>query len=75
MALVTLHPGTWKKLVALAKRQQKKPERLAERALREFLARIADEDLLDKSKRAAQRHGKTLREIDEAIKQRRRAKR
>jgi hypothetical protein len=75
MPAITLRPATWIELVALAKRQQQKPDRLVERAVRDFLTRTADEELLAKSRRAALRNGKTLRDIEEAIKQRRRAKR
>jgi hypothetical protein len=75
MPAITLRPATWKELVALATRQQQDPDRLAERAVRDFLTRTADEELLAKSQRAAARNGKTIRAIEEAIKQRRRAKR
>jgi hypothetical protein len=75
MPEITLRPATWKELVALAKRQQQKPNQLAERAVRDFLTRVADEELLAKSRRAALRNGKTIRAIEEAIKQRRQAKR
>jgi predicted transcriptional regulator len=75
MPAITLRPATWNELVALAKRQQQKPDRLVERAVRDFLTRTADEELLAKSRRAALGNGKTRREIEEAIKQRRRAKR
>jgi predicted transcriptional regulator len=75
MAAITLRPTTWNKLVALAKRQQQNPEQLAERAVRDFLTRMADEELLANSRRQAQRNGKTIREIEEGIKERRRTKR
>jgi predicted transcriptional regulator len=75
MPSINLRPATWQELVALAKRQQQKPDRLAERALRDFLIRTADEELLTKSRRAALRNGKTIREIENAIKQQRMAKR
>jgi hypothetical protein len=75
MPAITLRPATWNELAALAKRQQQQPDRLVERAVRDFLRRTADEELLARSRRAAVRNGKTIRESEAAIKRLRRAKR
>jgi hypothetical protein len=55
MPAISLRAATWKELVALAKRQQQRPDRLVERAVRDFLTRTGDEELLAKS--AAQPYG------------------
>jgi hypothetical protein len=75
MPAVTLRTTTWNQLVSLAERRQLKPDRLVERAVRDFLTRTADEELLAKTRRQAQSKGEAIREIEEGIKQRRRAKR
>ncbi len=53
MPAVTLKPRVWNGLVALAKQKRSDPSLLAERAVQEFLQRVADEDLLRQSERAA----------------------
>src|ERR1700733_663270 len=75
MPAVTLRPTTWNELLALAERQQLKPDRLVERAVRDFLNRAADEELLATTRRQAQSNSASVPEIEEAIKKRRRAKR
>jgi hypothetical protein len=52
MAEVIIKGSVWKRLVRAARRRRKTPEALADMALREFLRREADVDLLEQSSRA-----------------------
>ena len=63
-----------KDFVALAQKKQKKPEALAETVLRDYLTRVADEDLLAQSERAARGTRFPIRETENLIKQYRRRK-
>ncbi len=74
MAEVTIQENTWHELVKAARRQRKKPESLADQALREFLERHADEELLEKSSLAAQKTSFLIRDTEEIIRQHRKRK-
>ncbi len=74
MAEVTIREKTWHSLVAAARKRGKKPETLADEALDDFLQREADEALLEKSSRAAQKNRFTLRDTEEIIRKHRKRK-
>ena len=67
MAEVVIREQLWRKLVALARRRRQKAESLAEQALRDYLERAADEDLLERSARAAQRTKFPISETEEIL--------
>ena len=75
MAELTLEPTLWREWTALAKRKRSTPGQLAELALRDYLGRMADEELLTQSRRAARKIPVTAAAIDKAIKERRSKKR
>jgi hypothetical protein len=75
MAEITLGENVWKDFVAAAKKIRKKPERLAEHVLRDYLARAADKELLEQTARAARRKGTSIAEAEAAIKELRRESR
>jgi hypothetical protein len=53
MANLIIPNSLWKRLTDEANRQRQKPETLAERALRGYLGRLADERLMADTARAA----------------------
>ena len=61
----------WNDLEAAAAKHGEQPERLATKALQEFLARLADEDLLARSQRAARRSKLPIGETEAAIRRHR----
>ncbi len=71
MSQITLANDLWSELVAAAKRKQRKPEALAAKAIQDFLKRLADEDLLDRSAREAQKNGMSIGAAEQEIKRRR----
>ena len=71
MADLIVKEAIWKEIVEIAKRRRKKPEELANVALREFLQREADEELLRQSNRAAQKTRFPISETEEIIRQHR----
>ena len=75
MAEIKVRDQIWHDFVSIAKKKQKKPEALAERLLRDYLERAADEDLLTQSVQAARRSPFTVAEIEAAIKTRRKSER
>jgi predicted nucleic acid-binding protein len=74
VAEVTIKESVWQELVQVARRRRKKPEHLADAALREFLQRQADEELLEKSSRAAQKTSFPISQTEELIRQYRKRK-
>ena len=70
---IKLGEKLWKDLVIIAKKSRKKPQRLAEIVLRDYLTRITDEELLARTARAAQRKRTTIPKAEAAIKERRRS--
>jgi pantoate kinase len=69
VAEVTIKEALWQDLVQVARRRKRKPEALAERALRDFLRRQEDEELLARSQRAARRTGFRIEQTEEIIRQ------
>jgi predicted transcriptional regulator len=74
MAEVTIRENVWQRLVEVARLRRKSPESLADAALREFLRREADEDLLERSSRTARTTGFPLGRTEEIIRQHRQRK-
>ena len=74
MAEVSIQENTCQGLVQVARRRHKKPEKLADAVLREFLERQEDEELLAESSRAAQRAPFHISETEEIIRQYRKRK-
>jgi hypothetical protein len=74
MAEVTITENVWQRLVEVARLRRKSPESLADAALREFLRREADEDLLERSSRAARETDFPLGQTEEIIRQHRQRK-
>src|SRR5206468_841842 len=74
MAEVTIQESLWKDFVVLAQRRRRKPAALAETALREYIQRIADEELDAAMTRAARRAKFRLKDTEEIIRQYRREK-
>ena len=71
MAEIKVRDQVWRDFVSVAKKKQKKPEALAERLLRDFLERTADEDLLRRSLQTARRSPYSISQIEAAVKARR----
>jgi hypothetical protein len=67
MAEITIRDSVWKDLLALAKRQRRKPNVLVETAVCDYLDRVADIDLLAQSRREARQTGIRTADIEEAI--------
>ncbi len=74
MAAVVIRENLWKDFVALADQQHVKAEALAEQVLRDYLQRVADEELLSRSARAARRAKFRMEETEEIVKQVRRSR-
>jgi predicted transcriptional regulator len=74
VAQITIRDPLWENLVQLARKTRKKPESLAAEAVRDFLQRRADEDLLARSERAARRSRFPLAESEEIVRKHRRQK-
>jgi hypothetical protein len=62
----------WDNLKAAADRRGKKPDALARQALSEFLDRLANEELLAESEKAARRTPFRLKDTEEVIRKYRR---
>jgi hypothetical protein len=74
VAEVTIKDNVWNELVEVARLRRKKPEALADVALREFLHRQADEDLLEESSRAARKTSFPIGQTEDIIRQYRKRK-
>ena len=69
MPEVQIQQGLWNGLKTAAAKQGKRPEVLANRALKEFLSRLADEDLIARSSRAARRAPLRLADTERVIRE------
>jgi hypothetical protein len=59
----------WRKLVEIARRRRMRPEDLANAALRGFLRRVAEDELLEESSRAAQKTSFPISETEAILRQ------
>jgi hypothetical protein len=75
MAEVTISENLWRDLQTVARRQRRKPGQLAEAALREYLRRLSDEELLARSEQAARRAPFRAGDSEEVVRQHRRQSR
>jgi len=66
-----LQESLWESLVALAKKKRKKPSSLVQQAVRDYLQRVADEELLAESERQARRSGISAANVESLIAERR----
>jgi hypothetical protein len=67
MPAVTVRENIWKDLLAVAEKQRQKPESLANQALKDFLERVSDEELLKRSTTAARRSPLRISQTEEVI--------
>jgi predicted transcriptional regulator len=67
MAAITIREEVWHDLVALARQRRRRAQALAEEALRDYLQRAADEELLARSERVARRAPFHIEESEEVI--------
>lgn len=74
MPEITIQEPLWRQLVQAARRRRKRPADLADTAVREFLERQADEELLAKSSRAAQKTAFQIGDTEEVIRKHRKRK-
>ena len=74
MPAVKIRQGLWEDLVIAAEKQRQKPETLANHAVQDFLQRMADEELLLRSAKAARRSPLRARNAEGAIRRYRREK-
>lgn len=74
MAQLTIPEKLWRQFATVAQQRQQKPARLAEKLLRDYLQRLADEDLLVRSERAARGQPFRIDEAEELVRQHRRRK-
>jgi hypothetical protein len=72
MASVIIREKLWKDFVAVARQKKRKAERLAEGVLRDYVQRVADEDLLLRSEQAARRAKFPVDQTEDVIRQTRR---
>jgi uncharacterized protein len=66
-----IRQALWNDLQAAAAKQGEQPESLASKALKEFLDRLADDDLIARSQRAARRAKLRIGEAEQAIRRHR----
>jgi hypothetical protein len=74
MAELTIQETTWQDIVKVARRRKKTPEGLAGEALREFLQRQSDDNLLGESRKAALKAPLDIRNTEELIRKQRKRK-
>jgi hypothetical protein len=74
MAEVRIRERIWENIKAAAAQQGERPEALANRALEEYLGRLADEELIARSSKAAKRTAFRATETEKVIGQYRRRK-
>jgi predicted transcriptional regulator len=71
---VRIRDEIWEDLKAAAERRQRKPDALANQALKDFLRRIADEELLARSIASARRSPVRASNAERAVRELRRKK-
>lgn len=72
MAELTIRKQLWERFKEAAEKQRQKPESVAERLLKDFVQRVADEELLARSSAAARRAGVEGKNAEEVVRQYRR---
>lgn len=74
MAELHVADKVWQELLEVARQRRKRPEDLADAALREFLQRQADETLLARSSAAARASGLNIGQTEAVIRRYRQRK-
>lgn len=74
MADVSIAGKVWREFVLLAERQKRNPQALAENVLRDYIQRVADEQLLADSRQDARKAKIASKDVEELIRQYRRDK-
>ncbi len=72
LAQITIREALWEDIIAMAQRQRQKAEILVENVLRDYVRRIADEELLARSEQAARRSKFRIGETEAVIRRYRR---
>ena len=72
MADVKIAENVWRTFVEKARARGKKPERLAEKALKDFVQQMDDEQLFEETCRAARRANFRIEDTEEIIRKIRR---
>lgn len=75
MPELKIRKGLWEDFVAVAERQSKKPESLAQQVLRDYVQQFSDEELLARSSAAARRAPFRMDETEQTIRQYRKRQR
>ena len=71
---LTIRKGLWDDLVVVAEKQHKKPQALAQQVIKEYVQRMSDEELLERSAAAARRVPFRLDATEEVVRDYRRKK-
>jgi hypothetical protein len=71
MPKLQIQQTIWDGLVAVAQKQKREPETLVEEALKDYLDRANDEELLERSAKAARRAPFRIEETEEIVRQHR----
>jgi hypothetical protein len=74
MAEVIIRERLWQDFMAVARQKRRKAEKLAERVLRDYVQRVADEELLQHSELAARRTKFPIDKTEEIIRRARRGR-
>jgi hypothetical protein len=72
---LTIRQGLWDDLVVVAEKQHKRPQTLAQQVIQEYVQRMSDEELLERSATAARRAPFRMDETEGVIRDYRRKKR
>ena len=72
---LTIRKRLWNDFVVLAEKQHKKPEMLAHQVIQEYIQRVSDEELLQRSVAVARRAPFRMDATEEIIRDYRRQKR
>ena len=69
METLGIERSLWNEFVAVASRKRKRPEVLAAQLLCEYLQKVADEELLAQSEKAARRAKFRMHQAEEMVRQ------
>lgn len=67
MAEVMIQENLWRDLVAVAQKQRQEPQTLAQKVLRDYVQRVSDEELLERSARSARRAKFRMADAEEIV--------
>lgn len=71
MQQIAVEPRLWSDIVTIADRKHQRPDAIIRQALREYLQRAADEELLIRSERAARRAPYRASQAEEIVRRHR----